>query len=70
PFTVALLKAAQMAKTNGDALRLIRSGNVFVNDVQITNEKQFHRYEDLLAGLNAYKVKSSRKSVALVKIID
>ncbi len=68
--TVALLKAAQMAKTNGDAIRLIRTGNVFVNDVQVTNEKQLHAYGEMLPDLNAFKVKSSRKSVALVKIID
>ena len=64
--TVALLRAAGLVKSNGEARRKITEGAVRVND-EIINEDSLHSRDDLLSDVGAYKVQVGRKRIALVR---
>ena len=64
--TIALLRAAELVKSNGEAKRAIAGGGVRINDERITKDRN-HRYAEIPEGMDAFKVQVSRKRIALVK---
>jgi len=64
--TTALLRAAELAKSNGEARRKMAEGAVRVNDEKI-GEDQVHAWTDILADVDAFKVQIGKKRIALVK---
>ena len=68
PTTIALLRAADLTKSNGEARRKIAEGAVRVNDEKIA-EDQAHAWTDILADVDAFKVQIGKKRIALVKPI-
>ncbi len=64
--TVALLRAAELVKSNGEARRKISEGAVRVNDVVISEDIQ-HAHADLLPEIGAFKVQVGKKRIALVR---
>lgn len=65
PTTIALLKAADLVKSNGEARRKLSEGAVRVNDERIT-EDQTHLWTDILKDVSAFKVQVGKKRIALV----
>ncbi|MDJ0921165.1 MAG: tyrosine--tRNA ligase [Henriciella sp.] len=66
PTTTALLRAADLVKSNGEARRKLGEGAVRVNDEKIA-EDQTHDWDALLAEVDAFKVQVGKKRIALVK---
>ena len=66
--TIALLRAAELVKSNGEARRKISEGAVRVNDQKIL-EDRMHGYDEVLADLEAFKVQVGPKRIVLVKPI-
>ncbi|MEO0549430.1 MAG: tyrosine--tRNA ligase [Pseudomonadota bacterium] len=66
PTTTALLRAAELVKSNGEARRKLGEGAVRVNDEKIGEDCQ-HTWDDLLADVDAFKVQVGKKRIALVK---
>ena len=64
--TIALLRAADLVKSNGEARRKIAEGAVRVNDEKV-GEDQPHTWTDILADVDAFKVQIGKKRIALVK---
>ena len=64
--TILLLRAAELAKSNGEARRKISEGAVRINDEKIA-EDQLHPYDDVLSDVGAFKVQIGKKRIALVK---
>ncbi|MEM7492403.1 MAG: tyrosine--tRNA ligase [Pseudomonadota bacterium] len=68
PTTIALLKAAELVASNGEARRKLGEGAVRVNDDRIA-EDQTHSWETILESVSAFKVQVGKKRIALVKPI-
>lgn len=66
PTTTALLRAADLVKSNGEARRKLGEGAVRVNDEKILAE-QTHDWGDMLNDVSAFKVQVGKKRIALVK---
>ena len=66
--TAGLVKAAGLAKSLGEARRLIAGGGVSINDRRMT-EDEHHTYDQLLTDFDAFKVQVGKKNVKLVKPI-
>lgn len=66
PTTTALLKAADLVKSNGEARRKMAEGAVRVNDDKVA-EDQTHAWSDILSDVDAFKVQVGKKRIALVK---
>ncbi len=66
PSTTALLRAAGLVKSNGEARRKLGEGAVRVNDDKIT-EDQTHAWNSVLGDVDAFKVQVGKKRIALVK---
>ncbi|MEO1643052.1 MAG: tyrosine--tRNA ligase, partial [Pseudomonadota bacterium] len=66
PTTVALLKAAGLVKSNGEARRKLAEGAVRVNDERIEADRN-HAWGDALSDVSAFKVQVGKKRIALVK---
>ncbi|MBR9834244.1 MAG: tyrosine--tRNA ligase [Alphaproteobacteria bacterium] len=64
--TVALLRAADLVKSNGEARRKMAEGAVRVNDQKV-DEDQTHAWADILSDVSAFKVQVGKKRIALVK---
>ena len=64
--TTALLRAAELVKSNGEARRKIAEGAVRVNDEKII-EDRLHEYAEMLDDVGAFKVQVGKKRIALVK---
>ncbi len=66
--TAALVKEAGLATSLGEARRLIANGGVSINDQRMSSD-EFHDYDQLLPGLDAFKVQVGKKKIVLVKPI-
>ena len=66
--TIALLRAAQLVKSNGEARRKIAEGAVRVNDEKITEDMN-HPYTDIPESMDGFKVQVGKKRIAIVKPI-
>ncbi len=66
PTTTALLRAADLVKSNGEARRKMNEGAVRVNDEKI-GEDEVHNWAGLLDDVSAFKVQVGKKRIALVK---
>lgn len=66
PTTTALLRAAELVKSNGEARRKLGEGAVRVNDEKILAE-QTHDWDEMLGDVSAFKVQIGKKRIALVK---
>ncbi len=64
--TIALLHAAGLVKSNGEARRKISEGAVRVND-QLVSEDTQHARSGLLEVVGAFKVQLGKKRIALVR---
>ncbi len=64
--TIALLKAAELVNSNGEARRKIAEGAVRVNDEKILEDRA-HNYDELLPEVDAFKVQVGKKRIALVR---
>ena len=64
--TVALLRAAELVKSNGEARRKIAEGAVRINDVVASEDSQ-HAHADTLPDIGAFKVQVGKKRIALVR---
>lgn len=69
PNTVALLRAAELVKSNGEARRKMAEGAVRVNDDKVA-EDQHHAWSDILPDVEAFKVQVGKKRIALVKPVQ
>ncbi len=66
PTTSALLRAANLVSSNGEARRKIQEGAVRINDARISAEA-VHSWSDVLSDVDAFKVQVGKKRLALVK---
>ena len=66
PSTVALLRAAELAGSNGEARRKLKEGAVRINDEKVTDEQQ-HSWDAILEEVGAFKVQVGKKRIALVR---
>lgn len=66
PTTMALLRAAELVKSNGEARRKIAEGAVRVNDMKIAEDTS-HAWAEMLSDVEAFKVQIGKKRIALVK---
>ncbi|MHA7900028.1 MAG: tyrosine--tRNA ligase [Henriciella sp.] len=66
PTTTALLRAAELVASNGEARRKMGEGAVRVNDEKIAAD-QTHVWSDALTDVDAFKVQVGKKRIALVK---
>ncbi len=66
PSTAALLRAAELVSSNGEARRKLGEGAVRVNDEKIATDRT-HDWADILADVEAFKVQVGKKRIALVK---
>ena len=64
--TAGLVKDAGLATSLGDARRQIANGGVSINDRRMTVDEE-HTYDQLLPGLEAFKVQVGKKKIVLVK---
>jgi len=64
--TVALLRAAELVGSNGEARRKIGEGAVRVNDRVVSQDSQ-HAHTETLPEVGAFKVQVGKKRIALVR---
>lgn len=64
--TVALLRAAELVDSNGEARRKLKEGAVRINDDKVTDD-MVHDWDSVLADVGAFKVQVGKKRIALVK---
>jgi len=66
PKTTALLRAAELVSSNGEARRKMNEGAVRVNDEKVAADMT-HSWGDILQDVEAFKVQVGKKRIALVK---
>ena len=66
PTTTALLRAADLVSSNGEARRKMAENAVRVND-EIVTEDRVHDWSNTLSDVEAFKVQVGKKRVALVR---
>lgn len=66
PSTVTLLRAAELASSNGEARRKLKEGAVRINDEKVSDERP-HSWDAVLEEVGAFKVQVGKKRIALVR---
>ena len=64
--TAGLVKEAGLASSLGEARKLIANGGVSINDRRMADDES-HTYDQILPGLQAFKVQVGKKKIVLVK---